>query len=339
MRPFRAAACGKLTRRSFLAGALAAAGAGWLASAGVSGAANAGETRRPVILVHGFGANVSFWRQPGNAIVTRLLQAGLTLDGGDLVPFVYPSTSAAPESEDTEGDLLRAAEQLADQLQATAERSPDRRVNVVGFSMGGLVVRAAFAVLRERGTRVGQLVAAAALIATPNDGLDMLPRLALLGEEVQRVLRALAIDPGRIDLRSVAAQQMMPNSAFLRWLNGVNVDRAVRCTLIAGSLRVTVPWQGRTISLDIGDGLISTASATHLPGASASRYIVIERLALDGAAAIERVASSTVLHPNLPASDVVGLAAVAAVAPWADAVRAELERARQAGAVVYEPAP
>ena len=89
--------------------------------------AHAAPTARPVLLVHGFGGTKSSW-----SLLARTLSArGLTVDAITYTPF---GTSV---------------EQLADRLVAEVERILSQtgadKINLVGHSLGGVVIAQAIA--------------------------------------------------------------------------------------------------------------------------------------------------------------------------------------------------
>jgi triacylglycerol lipase len=89
--------------------------------------AHPGPSRRPVLLVHGFGGTTSSWYFIARALVAK----GLTVDAMTYTPF---GTSV---------------EQLADRLAAEVDRMLSRtgadKVHLVGHSLGGVVIAQAIA--------------------------------------------------------------------------------------------------------------------------------------------------------------------------------------------------
>src|SRR6478736_6264475 len=137
------------SRRHFLARSAGLAGALWLSQVGPPAAAQAaGGPTRPLILVHGFADQIGTWYRSDNAVVARLLQAGYRWEALQLVPFAFPGLAGAPDSEDAQGDIAAAGLALAQTIRATAARAADGRVDLLGFSMGGLVARWAINYLR-----------------------------------------------------------------------------------------------------------------------------------------------------------------------------------------------
>ncbi|MCW2529945.1 MAG: putative secreted lipase [Pseudonocardiales bacterium] len=115
----------------------------------------AGNTRPPVILVHGYGGTGSVW----SPLRRGLLQAGF----GHLVSLDYNSFAADPRA------LARELESWT--RRALADSGADR-VHLIGHSLGGLIVRYAI----NRGA-LGPMTSTAVTIASPHRGAA-LARLA-----------------------------------------------------------------------------------------------------------------------------------------------------------------
>ena len=131
----------------------------------------------PVVLVHGYGGS----SESMSAIEARLQREGRQVTSVDL-----PNGGT--------GDIVTSARSVAAAVQA----SGSRKVDLIGFSMGGVVVRA---YLEELG---GSAHARYVItLASPHHGTDIAG------------LAALA-DPG---LCTGACRQLAPDSAFLEELN------------------------------------------------------------------------------------------------------------------------
>jgi pimeloyl-ACP methyl ester carboxylesterase len=320
----------RLGRRAFLARSAALAGACWVATAGP--AAAAARPARPVVLVHGYMDRVSTWQLAGNAVVARLTQVGYRLESGGLLPFVYPPSAERPDVEDSLADISLTGGALARQVQRAAAQSAAGQVDLIGFSMGGLVIRAALAELRAAAP--APLVNSAVLIATPNNGVDLLSLLSRLNAQAQQAIEDLARDLADLDLGSVAARQMLPASEFLQRLNEPRqADERVRYALVAGAAEAELELSRLRAVVPLGDGLISAPSATHLPGLPSSAYLLPERLGRGPLPPWQAVQESNVFHPRLLFNDDAALAAVCEIAPWVAELRAELESRLVSGRV------
>ena len=327
----------RVTRRRFLGGTLALAGALVASTVVPVGASASGARRRPLLLVHGYLDRAATWQRPENLVVARLTALGYQLDSSSLLPFVYPASEVSPSEEDSRGDIGLAGAALARLVEQTAARAASGQVDLLGFSMGGLVIRAA---LQSLGASGGARppVNTAVLIATPNRGVDLLELIRDLGEQAQLALGDVPVDLSRFELETIAARQMLPSSEFLQALNlGARQDQRVQYALVAGSAELEVMFGRFRGLIPLGDGLISAASATFLPGRTASVYLLPDHLGSGELPPWEAIQQSDVFHNRLLFNDDVALAAVAELAPEAAEARAELENRLQSGRVVLKP--
>jgi pimeloyl-ACP methyl ester carboxylesterase len=327
---------GRASRRRFLSRTAALAGGLWISRAvPVAAAQSATGPARPVLLVHGFADRYTTWHRADNALVNRLAQAGYRWDASQLVTYQYPEVAGSPGWEDSVGDITTAGLTLARTIRSTAARSASGQVDLLAFSMGGLVSRAAINTLRGGSPGERPLVNAAVMVAAPNNGADILMWLAGLSRRGQAEVRELVRDLMRLDIDSVAARQMLPGSPFLQQLNQpADADDRVRYAVVAGAatVQVRIPFTNLVSAYEIGDGLISPASAGFLPGVAARAYQLTDTLGDDEDpwTAIRR---SAVIHGKLMFNDTAALAAVAELAPWSSVARAELERRLESGQV------
>ncbi len=164
----------------------------------VAGAVEPVEDAAPVVLVHGYGSIKSHWL----TLQVALRRIGVT----DVTAINY---------NPWRGDIRTIAQQLVDHVDDIRARTGATKVNLVGHSMGGLVIRYAVDVLGLH-DRVDRAIT----IASPHGG----SAFALLAGLV----------PGRRQLTRSAAQ-MRPGSRFLRELDRAareNTASAVRWTAL-----------------------------------------------------------------------------------------------------------
>ena len=114
-----------------------------------------GPTMRPVLLVHGWSLN----RASMLAIAARLER-----DGRTAVAINYPSLLEDADAK---------ASAVAREIRTLAATSPDGRIDVVGHSLGGVMVRAA-----ARDPDVGVLIGNVVTLGSPHHG----SALALMGK-------------------------------------------------------------------------------------------------------------------------------------------------------------
>jgi pimeloyl-ACP methyl ester carboxylesterase len=327
----------RITRRTLLRGSAALACAAWLRPVSAN-AQSAAAAPRPLILVHGFADQIGSWYRPDNGLVAQLAAAGYGWEADRLIPFRYPSLPRQPESEDSQGDIAAAGLQLARVVEQAAARASDGQVDVLGFSMGGLVTRWAIAYLRDRYPRGQQPIRQALIVATPNAGVDVLLWLDSLGQRTQASLYQLARELASLDLESTGAQQMMPRCEFLDRLNDpAQADERVRHVVVAGTMRLTLRLGRFGTAFDIGDGLISSGSATYLPGLSPLVYTLPEQLSAGAESPQAAMRRSQVFHPRLILNENVGLIAAAELSD-ASAAQGALEARLAAGTVTRDQA-
>lgn len=164
----------------------------------VAGMVDPAEDSAPVVLVHGYGSIKSHW---------LTLQVGLRRIGVTHV--------SAINYNPWRDDIREIAADLVAHVDAVLERTGAEKVNLVGHSMGGLVIRHAVDVLGLH-DRVDRAIT----IASPHGG----SAFAYLCDLV----------PGQRKLTRAAAQ-MRPGSRFLRELDHAareNVHSAVRWTAL-----------------------------------------------------------------------------------------------------------
>ena len=279
--------------------------------------------------MHGFADRASTWLRPDNALVSRLVEAGYRWDVQQLVPFSYP-TQPGLADEDAEGDIAVAGQALARAVRDLAGRAASGQVDLLGFSMGGLVGRWAINSLRDE-SNGRPMVNTAVSLAAPNNGADILLWLARLGLPGQEAVGDLARDVVGLDLDSVGARQMMPRSEFLGQLNRPELaDDRVRYVTVAGSVEISLRLLGLG-AFEVGDGFISAVSAGYLPGLTASSYVLRDRISDDGNL-WQALARSDAFHARLLYNDNAALAVAAELASWS-ALRAQLDEGLASGRI------
>jgi triacylglycerol esterase/lipase EstA (alpha/beta hydrolase family) len=152
----------------------------------------------PVVLVHGYD---------GTPAGMATMAARLRADGRQVVTVALPDRGT--------GDIEVSAQVLAQAVDATRAR----RVDLVGYSAGGIVVRD-YLGQPGRAARARHVV----LLGTPNHGAQLAGVAALLGPQ----------------LCDGACAQLAPDSPLLRRLN-----RLVGGLEVAGGMDVTSIWTAR----------------------------------------------------------------------------------------------
>ncbi len=183
---------------------------------------------RVVLLVHGINEPGSIW----DDLTPELLKAGRSL-----VRFDYASDGAIPESADALAKALK-------DLRARGVEQTD----IVGYSMGGLVVRdvltrPAYYAGDARGGEALPSVPRFIMIGTPNAGSvaahlwwlsalreDLVRWVDSDGENLTALLGAVITSSGQ------GADDLLPDSAFLKDLNSRPRPTNVRITAVVGTV-------------------------------------------------------------------------------------------------------
>ncbi len=168
-----------------------------------------------VVLIHGLDSSKGNW-QP----IANLLQA----EGHQVAWFTFPSDQPIADS----------ANLLSQHLEATAEIHPTISLNLLAFSMGSLVARAAIESPDFKGN-VERLI----MIAPPNHGSDW-ARYRLLLEVHEHYHLARAHEQWHwtwmiTDGLGEAGRDLKPGSSFIQQLNGYKRRDGVAYTIIAGN--------------------------------------------------------------------------------------------------------
>jgi pimeloyl-ACP methyl ester carboxylesterase len=192
--------------------------------------------QRLVLLVHGLD-------EPGwifDDVIAALAEAGLATG-----VFEYPN----------DGPIGEATDLLALEMEALRRRGTER-VDMVAHSMGGLVARDLLTrpayyggegSMSERFPAVDRLI----MVGTPNHGSE-LARLRALGEwreQIVRLFRDGSWAETMEDGAGEAAVDLLPDSDFLRRLNGRPLPSHTRLTIIAGRM-LPVDREGAREMLD-----------------------------------------------------------------------------------------
>jgi pimeloyl-ACP methyl ester carboxylesterase len=187
---------------------------------------------RLVVGVHGFNGSASTM----DRFLNPLRDAGFTC-----ATFVYPNDQPIADS----------ARVLAGELAGLARRQPDRRIDLVTFSMGGLVARAAIENPQLDPGNVERLV----MIAPPNRG-SVCARFARGFDLYEHIARSRGLAPrgmlsaSMLDGLGEARQDLCPDSHFLRQLNARERNDDVRYSILLG--------EGGELTKDQVDRLIAT---------------------------------------------------------------------------------
>ncbi len=250
----------------------------------------------PVVLIHGMGGRPSDWSLPEQDYVSLIREMYATDED-----FSYPPTwihtyyygnvgweynyqgdirEIALGLEAVVDDLAtRYAESFGETLESLESRDEDRVVDIVGYSMGGLVARQ-YLIKHQDNHHIRKLVT----VAAPHQGSfwmgldDSLSTLPKIGESLESAVNDLVYKAfDRFDKNgqplspnSTAAQQLIPDSEFLDYLNMVewaplDVDYSVIYGDIKVNLRERLFFLEFHKELSIGDFAVLVDSARTIP--------------------------------------------------------------------------
>jgi triacylglycerol esterase/lipase EstA (alpha/beta hydrolase family) len=173
----------------------------------------------PVILVGGYANFDASWQAWARS---------LARDGIPAYPVTVPGNAT--------GDLEAGARYLAEQVERVRRETGAARVDIVGFSAGGIIVRQ-FAKYHAARDSIDAVVT----LATPNNGIGISGPLGAVAGAL--------LDPLYRVFGGAAAPQMRRGSAFLARLNAASTGDA------AGTVRYASVFSA------IMDGAVTSASA------------------------------------------------------------------------------
>lgn len=237
----------------------------------------------PVIFIHGLNGQPSDWenREENRDYVTPLIERGFKKE----LIYLYPYADYNQDGVyDFQGEIEGIARDLPSVVRELSIKHKsmggDGRVDIVAFSLGGLVSRAYFA-----GEEFDHKIRRFIDIATPHQGvylgeivnfLDLLP---FKGPRIKEAFLRFAtqiwskIGGGRrVDFQSPAVRAVMPNSKFLQDLNQSHkTPQSLEYWCLYGDIHVTLKqkiffWDLESRKFSLGDLLILPQSATGIPG-------------------------------------------------------------------------
>ncbi|MBI4777440.1 right-handed parallel beta-helix repeat-containing protein [Candidatus Desantisbacteria bacterium] len=149
----------------------------------------------PVLLVHGLNSDAAgSWRKEKCNFVEKLVEQPVKVFTIDLKP--------------ANGDIKELSGQLSAKIDSIKKETNAPRIDLVGYSMGGLVSRW-YTRFDDKKDSVRKLI----MIGTPNHGCELLGLYYFSDINVKKVIVKQFGDPGQ------AGQQMLPCGPFLNQLN------------------------------------------------------------------------------------------------------------------------
>lgn len=240
-------------------------------------------SHHPVIFIHGLGGRPEDWTTGDKRVYIDTLKSDPYNYPSDyMMTYAYADADGNPNTYDYQGDITKISDDLGGYVNELSQRhladGGDGKVDIVGFSLGGLIARQ---YLNENPDdhRVRKLIT----IASPHRGvfwfnadawLDAIP---IVGSYMRRVLNTFLETtilvpfmhgPQPLDLDSPAAQQVVPGNSFLQLLNDntpTEPDYSVLYGDIDAELVQKLFFFTLRKKITLGDGYILPNSATGIP--------------------------------------------------------------------------
>ena len=237
----------------------------------------------PAIFIHGLGGRHEDWTTGDKKVYFDTLKADYGYPDDYLVAYPYADADGKP-GYDYQGDVTKISADLERDVNELSQKhiadGGDGKVDLVGFSLGGLVAREYLNTHLDN-HKIRKVIT----IASPHEGSYLLKpeawfnKFPVIGDYLKSAMNAFfntvfnTFDDGAgqpLDLNSVAIQQIIPGSNFLQSLNDLvfvpiepaysalygNIDVELRQKLFFFELKKR---------LKLGDGLILEDSATGIP--------------------------------------------------------------------------
>lgn len=235
--------------------------------------------RRVALLVAGLGSD------SGGSTIDQVRTEALGYDPADVVRFSYAGgrvpdpTDAFPTipatvygATATQADLRVTASRLADLVEAVAAEAPDVRIDLLGHSQGGVVVRLALIELERRhGTEWLATVGLVATLGSPHGGADLATAIHALSstESGETALDLVTRAAGHeLDHDAPSVAQLSETSEVVADLAEHPVPDVVDAVSIAarGDVIVPVPRSEAPGMDEVIVPLVGRAAHTDLPG-------------------------------------------------------------------------
>jgi len=260
---------------------------------------------RPIVLIHGLGGHFTDWERDGNKYVVRQALAEMMLtdpSGFNYTPewihnFSYGFIDPINDEPyyNYQGNIIDIAKELGpvlDDLSALSLGSGgDGLVDVVGFSLGGVVARE-YMRQNPEDHRLGKVVT----VAAPHRGAnlvelkdDVLWWFGPVGYGIEEILtRAIKpfCRPGQpLDTESFAVKQLLPSSAFIYNLNEKPLDPEDGFYTIGSNMKLFVEQDVflfglKASSQDLGDLVVLSESALNIPPVGETRTLFEDEINL-----------------------------------------------------------
>ncbi len=249
----------------------------------------------PAIFIHGLGGRPEDWVNGDKKVYFDTLKADPYNYSNDyLVVYPYADADNNPATYDYQGDVTKISADLGNYVNELSQKyltdGGDGKVDLVGFSLGGLVARQ-YLNTHPTDHKIRKVIT----IASPHEGayilsaerwFDLIP---FAGDYLKKAFNVFMEntllgfmnfldESGQpTDLDSVAIQQIVPGSNFLATINSLfwttpepeyealygDIDAEFRQKIFFFTLKK---------KFSVGDGFIKTESATGIPAEVVGEY-------------------------------------------------------------------
>lgn len=251
--------------------------------------------KRPLVLLHGLGGRPENWK---NGLTDYSLILKNDNYPEDYLSY-YDFGKNSDGSYNYDGDIRDMASGLGTVIAELSEKhrndGGDGEVDLLGYSLGGIVARQYLAANPEN-HNVRKLLT----VGSPHQGVwslgigEEIRRLPFAGETVEKTLKKTIVSVINADKpnqplnpESRAVKQLTPESDFYKGESGINitVSKDTSYATFFGDIRAKVSRVlfGRDLSREIslGDGVVSTESASLIPNVETEKYSYSGDLSLD----------------------------------------------------------
>lgn len=250
----------------------------------------------PVILIHGLGGVPKDWELPDQNYVKLLEDQGYPADY--IKEYVYADADNNPLTYDYQGDIPKVSANMKNDVDELSKKSSenggDGLVDLVGYSLGGLVARE-YLHQNPVDHKIRKLIT----VGTPHQGVFWMgidpwaENLPWAGESVKEALNNFLNKVIRVvkkhqplDLNSDAAQEVRPDSSYLQELNNLTmIVYHPKYYTLYGDIDASLYYHLLFLSIkkefSTGDFFIMPDSAVGIPYSPTSRYGFSDKAALD----------------------------------------------------------
>ncbi len=253
----------------------------------------------PVVFVHGMGGNAAdvgakqfadllqavATAHPTPDICQRDAQPDRAWSGSPCVfRFVEDMAETDGGPNDSQSAVRDNADKLADEIEEVASKT-QRRVILVGYSMGGAIIRTYLALHRPDADERVEAVVLIDAVASGSWGYAFagaVPRRASgkLGDKLSEVMRSMAASTSAVNFDRPATRDLSPRSELFRTIAPMPLPRDIDYYTFWGDIRISIERSLLTYELpaydmpSIGDiGLLpGSPDPTKLPELGGQRF-------------------------------------------------------------------